>query len=398
MKQPSAALLLAAAFVLPAVADPPPARTPDDLLRIQEEIAATEKQRAHDQAEKLRAARELQALQSEATTAAGEIQAAERTLTRAERRIGELDARERGLSAGLASRRAGMGPLLAALQRLTRDPPPALAVSPGDAAAAARGAMLIAAVTEKLNAEAQQIAATLTALGETRAALIVERESARTQSAALGRRTAELGDLVARRQALVAELDGGVSAAGARIAGLQARAADMTDLMAWLDEEPRPLRNGTTAAQANSRPVSIAAGTKKAFAKRRGDLAWPAMGDVDRRFGAPEPTGTTAQGVTLKTRAGAQITAPADGEIVFAGPFGDYGRLLILNPGEGYFVLIGGFGRLDAIVGQYVLAGEPLGTMPDQTQGNGPLLYIELRREGAPIDPMAWFVPVQASG
>lgn len=397
MKQPSAILFLSAALALPAVAEP--ARSPADLLKLQEEIAATEKQKAIDQSEKLRTAEDLQKLQTEATAVAAGIQEAERTLTQAERRIAELDARERSLSADLESRRAGMGPLLAALQRLTRDPPPALAVSPDDAAGAARGAMVIAAVTEKLNAEAQRIAATLTELGETRAALIVERESARTQTAALTARTAELAALVGKRQALVAELDDGLSAAGERIAGLQARAADMTDLMAWLDEEPRRLRPGATAEEANSGPVTVAArGTLKTFAKRRGDLSWPAIGDIARHFGESEASGGTAQGVTLRTRGGAQITAPADGEIVFAGPFGDYGRLLILNPGEGYFVLIGGFGRLDAIVGQYVLAGEPLGMMSDQTQGTEPLLYIELRREGAPVDPMAWFLPVQASG
>ncbi|MCC6920107.1 MAG: peptidoglycan DD-metalloendopeptidase family protein [Alphaproteobacteria bacterium] len=399
MKQPSA-LVLAMTLALPVAAETAPARSPDDLLRLQEQIAETEKQKALDQAGKVKAAAELSQLQAEAASLASQIQTAERSLTQAERRIGELDTREKTLSADLEKRRAGMGPLLAALQRLTRDPPPALAVSPDDASKAARGAMLIAAVTEKLNVEAQKIAATLKELGETRAALVVERDAARTQEAALTQRTGELKGLVAKRQALVQELDDGVTAAEGRIAALQARAADMTDLMAWLDEPPKPRdRAGATAEEANSAPVMVASrGAKVAFTTRRGKLPWPAMGDIARRFGEAEDNGATAQGLTLRTRADAQITAPADGEIVFAGPFGDYGRLLILAPSEGYFVLIGGFGRLDATVGQYVLAGEPLGTTAGSEQKNGPLLYIELRREGAPVDPMAWFVPVQANG
>lgn len=399
MKQPSA-LVLAMALVLPVSAETAPARSPDDLLRLQEQIAETEKQKALDQAEKTKAAAELTKLQAEAAGLADQIQKAERLLTQAERRIGEMDIREKTLSADLEKRRTGMGPLLAALQRLTRDPPPALAVSPDDASKAARGAMLIAAVTEKLNVEAQKIAATLKDLGETRAALIVERDAARTQEAGLNRRRGELKGLVERRQALVKDLDDGVAAANGRIARLQARAADMTDLMAWLDEAPKPRgHSSATAEEANAAPVTVAGRSAKvAFTTRRGKLPWPAMGDVARRFGDTEDNGTTAQGVTLRTRADAQITAPADGEIVFAGPFGDYGRLLILAPSEGYFVLIGGFGRLDATVGQYVLAGEPLGTTAGSEQKNGPLLYIELRREGAPVDPMAWFVPVEASG
>ena len=93
----------------------------------------------------------------------------------------------------------------------------------------------------------------------------------------------------------------------------------------------------------------------------------------------------------------AQVTAPADGEIVFAGPFEGYGGLLILSPGEDYFVVIGGLGRLDATVGQHVLAGEPLGAMAGAGGSGDPVMYIELRQDNAPIDPLPWFAP-EANG
>ena len=105
-----------------------------------------------------------------------------------------------------------------------------------------------------------------------------------------------------------------------------------------------------------------------------------------------------ALGLTIRTRAEAQVTAPADGEIVFAGPFEGYGRLLILSPGEGYFVVIGGLGRLDAVEGQRVLAGEPLGTMAGSGAAGEALMYLELRRDGAPVDPLPWLAPAEANG
>ena len=83
---------------------------------------------------------------------------------------------------------------------------------------------------------------------------------------------------------------------------------------------------------------------------------------------------------------------------MFAGPFEGYGRLLILSPGEDYFIVIGGFGRLDATVGQHVLTGEPLGTMAGSQAAGEALMYLELRRKGAPVDPLPWLSPAEVNG
>ncbi len=391
--------VLAASLVLAASAaagDGAPARTPEELKRLQDEIVATVRQRAEDDAQRKALSAELETLRAESTAIAAEVQMLERDLTRAETRIGELGARDLELTGALDQRRERIAPLLGALQRLRRDAPPALAVSPDDAAAAARGAMMIASVAARLEAEARALAADLAELGRTRAALTAERDVARARAAEIDRRTTELAGLIDRRQATVSRLADGVLDADTAIASLEARAADMTDLMAWL-EESEPAAPRGSQAEPSDGPVQVG-GQNASFAAARGRIRWPAAGVVAAAYGETGPDGLAMRGVTLKVREAARITAPADGEIVFAGPFQGYGRLLILKPGEGYFVLIGGLARLDAAVGQHVLAGEPLGVGPAAGKSGAATIYIELRRNGAPVDPARWFEPAGANG
>jgi septal ring factor EnvC (AmiA/AmiB activator) len=108
-----------------------------------------------------------------------------------------------------------------------------------------------------------------------------------------------------------------------------------------------------------------------------------------RAFGDDDDSGGKAKGISIRTRVGAQVVAPADGEVVFAGPFRGFGRLLIIAVGEDYHALLGGLDRIDAEVGQAVLAGEPVGTMQGSPKG-APTLYFELRRKGQPINPLPW--------
>jgi len=398
--RPSGILLAAILLALPAIAQDvaAPARTPEELEQLRKEIADTARRQAEDQARRDAYSAELLSMQTEAAEAAARIQVLERDLSRAERRMVELAGRDAELTRSLDTRRSRIGPLLGALQRLRRNPPPALAVAPEDAVAAARSAMLIAAVARKLESEAAALGVELSRLGETRTALAAERDTVTRRGQELGDRRAALAGLIARRQEAIATLDVEVAAAALRIAGLETRTADMADLMAWVEQEtakePAP-----AAAESADGPVTVAARTSRtSFAGTRGHLPWPAAGVLAARFGDPDVNGAKAEGVTLRTRGEAQVTAPSDGEIVFAGPFGGYGRLLILSPGEDYFVLIGGFGRLDAVVGQHVLAGEPLGAIAPPGPGGDATMYIELRRKGAPVDPLEWFEPIEASG
>jgi septal ring factor EnvC (AmiA/AmiB activator) len=118
-----------------------------------------------------------------------------------------------------------------------------------------------------------------------------------------------------------------------------------------------------------------------------------------REFGASDRLGGTEKGLSISTRAGAQVTAPCDGWVVYAGPFRSYGQLLILNAGGGYHVLLAGMERISVDLGQFVLTGEPVAVMGAGAQtaalvavGAGqPVLYVEFRKDGIPVDPGPWW-------
>ncbi len=126
-------------------------------------------------------------------------------------------------------------------------------------------------------------------------------------------------------------------------------------------------------------------------------MPFPAAGEVVLRFGDNQPAGN-AQGIRIRTLSGGQVIAPFDGRIIYAGVFRNYGQLLIIAHGDGYHTLLAGLGRIDGLVGQWVLAGEPLGIMPQtrlastesDVSPGGPELYLEIRRRGTPVNPLPW--------
>ncbi len=128
-------------------------------------------------------------------------------------------------------------------------------------------------------------------------------------------------------------------------------------------------------------------------------LPLPVNGTRIRDFGGSDGTGAVEKGISLAARPGAQVTSPCDGWVVYAGPFRSYGQLLILNAGGGYHVLIAGMERISVNIGQFVLTGEPVATMGKTSQvasiiaasASEPVLYIEFRKDGTPIDPGPWW-------
>ncbi|MCB1513788.1 MAG: peptidoglycan DD-metalloendopeptidase family protein [Hyphomicrobiaceae bacterium] len=157
--------------------------------------------------------------------------------------------------------------------------------------------------------------------------------------------------------------------------------------------ELRPSHAGPGAATAARMKPAIP------FHKTRGRLPLPAAGRTVLKFGEKTQYGGNSKGIVLETRTGAQITSPCDGWVVYAGEFRSYGQLLIINAGGGYHILLAGLSRIDVEPGQFVLAAEPVGTMSGtastrelKSDNNAPVLYVEFRKEGTPIDPNPWWV------
>ena len=137
------------------------------------------------------------------------------------------------------------------------------------------------------------------------------------------------------------------------------------------------------------------------FAKSIGKLAYPAQGERVRKFNDKDGYGGRSEGLHIATGKLAQITAPADGEVEFAGEFRSYGKLVIINAGDGYHLLLAGLDKISVSAGQTLTAGEPVGTMGshtargtligDRIDDPRPILYVEVRKGAVAIDSSRWW-------
>ena len=123
------------------------------------------------------------------------------------------------------------------------------------------------------------------------------------------------------------------------------------------------------------------------FSKAKGRLTRPARGPIVTAFHSELSKGVYSNGIDIKTAAKAQVIAPYDGNVIYAGPFKNFANLVIIDHGDGYTSLLSGLGETDTEVGQMLLAGEPVGTMPADAYSK---LHIEIRKNNHPVDPDIW--------
>lgn len=332
-----------------------------------------------------------------------------------------LKAQGQKIRASLAARRDVLAEVLGALQRMGLNPPPAILVKPEDALSSVRSAILLGAVVPELRQQTDMLLADLKE--QSRVAASIEAERARL-TAAVGEQAAEkkrLGMLLEAKQKLAADTQTALAAEKQRSATLAAKAGSLKELIASLEaDRARKAADAAKAAEqktadADKGPASAAAPTELAslpvpesnrltaaapFSALQGQIALPVTGRIKRRFGANDGNGAVMLGDMVATQSGAIVTAPADGNVLYAGPFRSYGQLLILNAGDGYHVVLAGMSRISVASGQSVLAGEPVGAMGEarvastsaSKNGNAtPELYVEFRKDGKPVDPAPWW-------
>jgi septal ring factor EnvC (AmiA/AmiB activator) len=337
---------------------------------------------------------------------AGRLRGVEASIDATENRLKPLDDNERSIRASLDGRRAVIGEVLAALQRIGRRPPPALIASPEDALQAVRTAMVLGAVLPEMRHEVEALASDLSELLNLRKKIAAERDRLKSEVAALDGERIRMTVLVEARQKQQAESEKALVAERARAGDLARNVDNLKDLIAKLEQGLDPaIRDAREAARSDSRPALSAfrdpgrLAPAIAFVSLRGHVPIPVNGVKLKEFGAPDGSGGLEKGLSIATRADAQVTAPADGWVVYAGPFRSYGQLLILNVGGGYHVLLAGMDRISVDLGQFVLAGEPVAVMGTAshiasilaTGSAQPVLYIEFRKDGTPVDPGPWW-------
>ena len=379
----------------------------NELGSVEQEITSSAASLEKIKTEIATAIKEQQSISDRLIAIAKTIQSQETAITAAEERILKLRKEEIVLRADLAGKQEVLSELLAGLQRLEQNPPPALVVEPNDVLAALRGAMMFGTLVPELRAEAEVLAKKLTRLDRIRTA--VEKEKSVLSASVTNLKTAQidLDQLVAQKKQLVFEGSGKLDGEKRRAADLAERAKSLKQLIAELAtarlrQEAIKTKRVQALEAEKKRQEEFLLRPSVAFSRNLGHLEYPAQGQILKRFGQDDGLGSELRGLAVATRAQAQIIAPADGKVEFAGPFRSYGQLLILNVGEGYLVLLAGMKEISADIGQSVRAGEPVGIMGkgpssvtllgDQIQEARPVLYVEFRKNGEAVDSAPWWI------
>jgi septal ring factor EnvC (AmiA/AmiB activator) len=344
---------------------------------------------------------------------ASRVNAVEQRIEQTQQRLQPLDDSEQALRTSLQHRQNTIVEVLAALQRIGRRPPPVLLVGAQDALLAVRSAMVLGAVLPELRQQAETLSGDLTELVRLRQQIAEERGKLARDLFVLADERQRLGLLIAERQRRGAEAEEALGDERQRAHLLARQAQNLAQLIAQLeqglDTAARAARTAARGSQdreaLDARPDLAALKDPGrltpavAFGSAKGLLPVPVNGTRIKEFGSPDGHGGTEKGLSIAARAGGQITAPCDGWVVFAGPFRNYGQLLILNAGGGYHVLLAGMERISVDLGQFVLAGEPVATMGGSGSAPGalageasqPVLYVEFRKDGVPVDPGPWW-------
>ncbi len=419
-------------------ADPALADTNKQLREVEKRLKAGKSREAELKKRSKALADEMGSIRADLIATAKAVQTHESDMTRLESRLAELADEQRKTRKRLSARRGEFGRVLMALERIARNPPEAMIAHPKPPEDMVRTAMLLRAVAPSIEARADQVRRDLASLNAASRETEERRIELSILSEELKRKRANLRTLFSRKARIQRKLESERKAHARRLKRMAKQARNLRELLSAVNrveaairqqkreqarKEAEAAKKAEQLAKAAPKPkpkpeakappsktkenmvpakpqqvASVGAPPKLApagpveprkFSKARGKLTVPVAGRLIKRYGQATSPGMSQKGMTYRTRAGAQVVAPYDGKVVFAGVFRGYGQLLIIEHTEGYHTLLAGMGRIDSAPGQMVVAGEPVGVMGDG-KGKKPTLYVELRRKSQPINPKPW--------
>ena len=359
------------------LASPAPAQTPADPAQAAREAS-------------VRLSRAADAL-SETTGAQNRVKALTEVITAFEQGLEAMRAglrgvagREQALSAELRAREDEIARLLGVLQRIGQTSGPLVLLHPTGALDTARAGMILSDVAPALDMRAED----------------------------LRRDLDELSDLRMLQQSAINTMQRGLEGIQQARTALSEAMAERTDLPRRFTEDP--VRTAlliasteTLAAFAGGLSeiaVNEAPGSLPDITGRKGDLPMPVEGLILRRAGEADAAGITRPGIILATRPRALVTTPAAATVRYRGPLLDYGNVIILEPQSGILLVFAGLDVVYGQTGEVLPGGSPVGLMGGRdgdllitadAQDTGAqrteTLYIEVRQDNSPVDPLAWF-------
>ena len=386
-----------------------------DLAKMEREVQAQNLEHKKLQAQATQISLELTRISKDMIASAKQIQSSEEKISRMESELETLRADLKKAEENFVVEDDNLIKTLSALQNLALKPTEALFVQPLTPVEIIRSAMLLREAVPHLQENAARIREDLEKIENQKN--LVEKQVARIirQKKILENEHEQMKALVQRKSKIRNAVEIKSVKAKKKVERLASQANDLRDLLNKLEkqrqeklrrqEEERRRLAELKAAEARR----AAEETKKLeekqradlikfkpevinevgenFVKAKGHLLRPARGPVVTAYGEQMSKGVTSKGIIIKTRSQAQVISPYDGTVIFAGPFRGYGNLIIIEHGQGYLSLLAGLEEVDCELGQMLLAGEPVGQMPESGDTR---LYVELRKDNHPINPLTW--------
>ena len=382
-----------------------------DLVNVERQVQIQKKEQRKLEIAAEKASSELNKINQEMIKAAKMIQDSEENLSLMEERLVQLEGDYVKTLNALQNQDKNLVKIISSLQSLALKPTEALFVQPLSPVDIVRSAMLLRETVPYLEAQAEMIKQELEILESKKEAVRRQVKKIVAQKGMLEREHAQMKVLAEKKAKYKTEVSEQSVKAKKEIKKLALQAQDIRDLLVKIEKERAEKariaeeRRKQQAEEAKKKILSSAKSeqyktadlikldtdiineTGDKFVKAKGSLSWPARGKLITKYGQEMSKGVSSKGLTIETRNYAQVIAPFDGAVLFAGPFRGYGNIIIIEHGKGYTSLLAGLDSIDCDVGQMLLAGEPVGQMPADGAAK---LYIELRKDNHPVNPEPW--------
>ena len=369
-----------------------------------EQARAAALARVHDEAVRQQAAQaEAKRLAQARVTTASSLRSLEQATADAASTMDGLARRRAEAETRLQARAKELTPLLPLIERLSLYPAETLLALPARPDASLDGLLVLRGLARQLELDAEALRAEQAEVARLSEGMARQEHRLTDAQSAQAAQAAELDRQITDAQSRSRAAEDAGSDAARRAAEQAAQADTLRSALGALDlarkqDEARAQADAAAAARrkqdaaaadARQRQAALTQPAGPGLGEARGQLGAPVVGSVVRAFGEAGDAGP-ASGISFGAPPAARVSAPCGGRVVFAGPFRSYGQLMIVDCGGGYHFVLAGLDRLDVAVGRPVQPGEPVGAMAawdPRTPGARPLLYVELRDHGQPVNP-----------
>ena len=360
--------------------------TAQDLKQVESQLEKERQTERESQQKATQLAKEVKEVQKQLVTSARQIQSQEGNLSLLEQKIKELTAQESELKEKLKLSNKQLFRVMKGLQTLALRPTELLIFQSKTPVDMLRSRDLMRYSLPIIGQMQTETKENLVKLAKVREELNDKKTQAKQAHTDLLTQREKMNRLVNQKKLMQVQYTAYYNEAKKKADALATKAQDLKDLLVRLEKERLLAQKKKEQEKALAAAIPHLTATG-ALGKAKGFLPLPVSGHIIQHYGDTSVSGAHAKGIVLKTRPNAQVTAPFDGTVLFAGPFQNYGKLLIVDHGDEYLSVLAGLGTINAAVGQELLAGEPIGSMGTSYTD----LYLEIRFQGIPENPEEWF-------